>query len=237
MQLADTLDKLHQYDESLKLREQVCNIQLEKGADADKLYESFDFWAWTCWKAYLDSSDEARKQSLLEKANELSQRTLKFRPGARRTLERWSGLARELGDQEYNRAKLAEVENQPVLAKQHAVAALKHYENLAAISRQLAVAPDMMYSLSNYGRSFYALGLMQKNFGKRDEARASFANSRHVREQVLRDFAGHQYVTHLQIDLLFTRVAQGEHAQAVSAADAMRREPLFNPAVAQSLLY
>ena len=31
-----------------------------------------------------------------------------------------------------------------------------------------------MYAWSNYGRSFYALGLMQKNLGKQDEAKASF---------------------------------------------------------------
>jgi hypothetical protein len=130
MQLADTLDKLHLYDESLKLREQTCNIQIEKGVDADRLFESFDFWAWTCWRAY---------------------------------------LARN------------------------------------------SIVPVMMDARS-------ILGL------------ASVC-------QIVRDYSDHPYVTHLQIDLLFTRVAQGEHAEAVRAADAMRREPQFQPFQAQSLLY
>ena len=44
-------------------------------------------------------------------------------------------------------------------------------------------------------------------------------------------------VVHLQIDLLFSRVALGEHAEAVSAADAIRGAPGFRPIEQQSVLY
>jgi serine/threonine protein kinase len=237
MQLADTLDRLHLYEESLQLREQVCKVQIEKGVDADKLFESLDFWAWTCWKAYVGTDDAAKKKALLEKADELSRRALTTRPGARRTLERWYGITRELGDREYNLAKLAEKKNSTQV-KQHADAAQKYYQELASISRQLAISPDLMYSQSNYGRSFYALGIMQKNLGNHAEARASLETSRHIREQLLRDFANHPNRVHLQIDLLFSLVALGEHAQAVKEADQIQSAPLFAASPgAQSILY
>ncbi len=238
MQLADTYDKLREYDKALSLREQVCKVQLEKGADKDKLFESFDFWAWTCWKAYLPDKDEDRKQALLEKADELSRRALEYRPGARRTLERWSGMLRELGDRAYNQAKRAEAEKQPDVAQKQGDAAQKYYEKLADVARQLAIAPDLMYSLSNYGRSFYTLGLMQKALGKQDQARASFEKSRHVREQLVRDFANSPNLMQLRIDLLFSCVALGEHVQAVREADTMRSALQFTPApMAAGTLY
>ena len=43
---------------------------------------------------------------------------LEIRPGARRSLERWAGLARELGDWEYNLAKVAEAKKNSAEAKQ-----------------------------------------------------------------------------------------------------------------------
>jgi tetratricopeptide (TPR) repeat protein len=230
MQLADTLDKLQQFDESLKLRERVCQIQLENQVEAGKLYESFDFWAWTCWKAYLERGISAeRKRALLGKADELSHRALQLRPGARRTLERWSGLTRELGDESYDLAKLAEANKQPAEAKKHAAAALAYYQQLADIARQLAVAPDLMYSQANYARSYYALGLMEKNLGKPAEARVNFEKSRHIREQLLRDFGKTEYVTMLRIDWLFSLVALGEHEKAVSIADKLRQDFGFAP--------
>jgi serine/threonine protein kinase len=232
MQLADTLDKMQLFDESLKLREQVCQIQIEKAVEPEKLYESFDFWAWTCWKAYLErGTSEERKQALLEKSDELCRRALKYRPGARRTLERWSGLSRELGDQAYNLAKLAEANKKPVEAKKHADKALAYYQQLADIARQLALAPDLMYSQANYARSYYALGLMEKNLGKAPEARINFDKSRQVREQLLRDFGDTEFATMLRIDWLFSLVALGEHEKAVSIADKLRQDVGFVPAL------
>ena len=230
MQLADTLDKLQHFDESLKLRERVCQIQMEKQVEAAKLYESFDFWAWTCWKAYLQRDiSEERKRALLVQADELSRRALKLRPGARRTLERWSGLTRELGDRSYDLAKLAEANKKPAEARKHADAALVYYQQLADISRQLAVAPDLMYSQANYARSYYALGLMEKNLGRQAEARVNFEKSRHIREQLLRDFGDTEYATMLRIDWLFSLVALGEHENAVGIADKVRREFPLGP--------
>jgi serine/threonine protein kinase len=238
MQLADTYDKLRLYDKSLPLREKVFQLQLEKGADKEKLYESADFWAWTCWKAYLElGQSKERKQALLEKAEELSRRALKFRPRARRTMDRLSGILRELGDSEYNLAKRAEAEKRPVEAKRHGDAAQRYYETLADVTRQLAVAPDLMFSFSNYARSFYALGLMQKRLGKHAEARASFETSRHVREQLLRDFGKTEYAVMLRIDMMFSQVALGEHAEAVRAADAVRNNPLNMGPGASGILY
>jgi serine/threonine protein kinase/tetratricopeptide (TPR) repeat protein len=237
MQLADTLDKLHEYDESLVLRERICNLQIAKGVDNDKLYESLDFWSWTCWKAYLEIRDETRKQALLEKAVEVGERALKVRPRARRTLERLSGVLRELGDRAYNRAKEAESRMDRAATQKHADAAQVYFEKLADVARQLAVAPDFMYSLSNYARSFYALGLMQKNLGKHQEARVSFQNSRHIREGLLRDFAKTPYIVMLRIDLLFSKVALGEHADAVREADAIREASRSDPASQAGTLY
>jgi len=154
-------------------------------------------------------------------------RALKARPGARRTLERWVGIARELGDREYHLAKEAEEKNNGTLAKQHADAAQKHYQDLADISRQLAVSPDLMYSQSNYGRAFYALGVMQHTLGKHAEARVSLETSRHIREQLLRVFANHPNRDLLQIDLLFSLVALGEHVRAVNEADKIPAGPMF----------
>src|SRR5205807_9308635 len=83
MMLADVLDKLQMFEEALRFRERTCQVQEEKGAEKEKLFESYDFWAWTCWKAYLETSDEDRKQAHLEKADELAGRALELRPGAR----------------------------------------------------------------------------------------------------------------------------------------------------------
>jgi hypothetical protein len=109
----------------------------------------------------------------------------------------------------------------------HADAAQKYYEQMASIAQQLAVAPELMFAQSNYGRSFYALGLMRRNLGKNDEPRANFEKSRHVREQLLRDFGKSEFQPMLQIDLLFSLVALCEHVQAVSEADKLQAGPLF----------
>lgn len=230
MQLADSYDKVRQYDKSLVLREKVCQVQLEKKVEDDKLYESFDFWAWTCWKAYLDRDiSESRKQELLEKCEELSQRALHYRPGARRTLERLSGVLRELGDGEYNRAKQAEANKDAARAKKHGDAAQMYFAKLADVARRLAIAPELMFSMSSYARSFYTIGLMQKGLGKYAEARESFENSRHIREQLIRDFGKTEFITMLRIDLLFSRVALGEHVEAVRAADELRANSSLSP--------
>ena len=237
MQLADSYDKIKEYDKSLALREKVCQEQVDKKVDAEKLYESFDFWAWTCWKAFLElDSTEARKQELLEKCEELSQRALGYRKGARRTLDRLSGVLRELGDREYNQAKQAEANKDAALAKKHADKAQVYFTKLADVARQLAIAPELMFSMSNYARSFYTIGLMQKGLGKHKEARESFETSRHVREQLVRDFGKTEYGAMLRIDLLFSRVALGEHAEAVRAADEIRARYGVAPGLA-GLLY
>ncbi|MFO0965621.1 MAG: serine/threonine-protein kinase [Gemmataceae bacterium] len=229
MQLADTLDKLALYDESLKLRQEVCELQVSKGVEKDKLHESFDFWAWTCWKAYLKEPDEAKKRGLLEKCDELSCRALEFRPGSRRTLERLTGVLRELGDSAYNHAKKAEAEKRPDEAKKHGDAAQKYFERLFDMARRLAVAPDLLFNVSAYARSFYAVGVMQKSLGRHEEARESFSKSRQIREQLLRDFGKSEFADMLRIDLLFSLVALGEHKEAVRAADVMRKERAFMP--------
>ena len=132
---------------------------------------------------------------------------MKVRSGSRRTLERWAGISRELGDREFNLAKLAEAQKNSAEAKSPRKAAQKYYEQLADISKKLAVSPDLMSARSNYGHSFYALRLVQKYQGKQDEARASFERSRDIRAQFLRDFSDHPYLDHLKIDLLFSLVA------------------------------
>src|ERR1043166_4903763 len=223
MQLADSYDKVGEFDKSLALREKVCAIQEAQNVDADKLYESLDYWAWTCWKACLTKIPEERKQALLVKSDELCGRALAKRPGARRTLERLGGILRELGDREYNRAKQAEVDKQPEKMKTHREASLKYAERFADVSRRLAIAPELMYSTANYARSFYAIGLMQKELGKPAAARESFEKSRHIREQLVRDYPDTPFNSQLQIDLMFSRVALGEHVEAVRTADAMQQ--------------
>jgi hypothetical protein len=237
MQLADTYDKLQKYDKALVLREKVCQLQVENHVDKEKLYESFDFWAWTCWKAYLERGlDEERKHGLLEKCAELSGKALEYRPGARRTLARLSGVLREMGDREYNLAKSAERAKDAEAARRHGNQAQKHFNKLADVARRLAIAPELLFTMSNYARSFYTIGLMQKGLGKHEEARASFAKSRHVRQGLLRDFGTTEYATMLKIDLLFSRVALGEHAEVVKAADAIRNDaPLFSPGTSGTL--
>jgi tetratricopeptide (TPR) repeat protein len=119
---------------------------------------------------------------------------------------------------------LAEANKKPTEAKKHVDAALAYYQQLADISRQLAAAPDLMWSQANYARSYYGLGLMEKSLGKHAEARVHFEQSRHIRDQLLRDFDETEYATMLRIDWLFSLVALGEHEKAVSVADQLRRD-------------
>ena len=237
MQLADTLDKMHEYDESLKLREQVCNMQIEKGVDADRLFESMDFWCWTCWKAYVGTGNVAKRRAYLDKADELSRRIVATRPRpahARPLDGDFPGTRRP----RIQHGQAGRGEEGPCGGE---TACGRSREALPGPRRHFPAArraPDLMFSRSNYGRSFYALGLMQKNLGKNDEARANFEKSRQVREELLRDFANHPNKDHLRIDLLFSLVALGEQARAVSDADKLQAAPFFavSPG-AQSILY
>ena len=58
-----------------------------------------------------------------------------------------------------------------------------------------------------------------------------------ARKQIVRDFANSPYWVHRPLDLLLARVALGEHADSVRAADAIRQAPGFRNPEQQSVLY
>ena len=227
--VADTLDGLEQFDESIVLREQVYKIlgkDQEKNAhDKAKLravkertFPAREALAWTCQKAGLHVENYAKRKELLTKASALNEELIRERPKTRNVLLRWAVVARALGELEFNYGKLAEKDGDPGKANAFFAEARKHYVTLKTISQSLATSNELLDGLRDYGRSFYTLGLVEQLNGNHKEARQNFTISRNIRAQTLHDYATHPASGHLKIDLLFSQIAVGEIKEATDAA-------------------
>jgi len=214
--LADSLDVMKQFEESLKLRERVFNLYVEHKLPT---FAPLDNWSWTCQKAGEATHDYEKKKELLIKAGDLAEQAIFQRPGSRTVLARAAKIAKDLGELEYNHGKLAEKAKKMDEAERHYDEAYRHFERLATLSKRLATAPDLVERMRDYSRSFYSLGLIERERGRLDEARANFKICLHIREQSLRDYKGNLFEVNMQYDLLFALVAVGDHAQAFTLAN------------------
>jgi len=214
--VADSLDSLEQFEESLKLREQVAKIH-EKDKDASFAHR--EAWCWTLQKAALDAKDYAKRKAYLIKADEMSQELIRERRTNRNILQRWAMIAKAFGELEYNFGKIAEKEGKAEQANKYFSDAKVHYQKLNDISRKLATANELVDGIRDYSRSYYTLGLVEDLNGKPDKARDNYQLSREIRELALRDYSSHPASAHLQIDLLFSQVALHELRNAMDMAD------------------
>lgn len=214
--LADSLEAMKQFEESLALRERAHALYVERGLPT---FVPLDNWAGTCLKVADLTADYAKKKALLTKADELCEKAIAQRPTSRMTLLRWAKVAKDLGELEYNHGKLAEKANKIDEARAHFDEAHKHFRTLATHSKTLATSFDLVEQMRNYSRSFYTLGLIDRERGRLDEARENFKTCLHIREQCLRDYKGHLFETSMKFDWLFALVAVGDHAQAYRAAN------------------
>jgi tetratricopeptide (TPR) repeat protein len=222
--LAESLDGLKQYEESLRLRERVYDLHVQRKLPT---FVPLDRWAWTCSQAGDHAKDYAKKKEYLTKADELNDQAIRERPGSRATLARAAKIARSLGELEYNHGKLAEKVN-PAEAARYYDTAHKHFKKLADVSKLLAVSPDLVERTRDYARSFYTLGLIDRERGRLDEARANFKICLQIREQALHDYKGNLFESNMKFDRLFALVAVGDHAQAHSAAKELHVKNMRN---------
>jgi serine/threonine protein kinase len=229
--LADSLDSVEQYDESLGLREKICKLyeKDEKKAKTEQEINqanerSFPYreaWCRTYQKAGLDANDYATRKKYLTKANEMSAELIRVRTTNRNLLLRWSMTAKMLGELEYGHGKLAERAGKMEEAEKFFAAAKVHYQDLNKISARLATSNELIDGLRDYARSFYTLGLNELRQGNPAKARGHFEMSRSIREQTLHDYAGVPGSAHLQIDLFFSQIALGELARTMERTDNM----------------
>ncbi|MBI1831795.1 MAG: protein kinase [Planctomycetes bacterium] len=237
--LADSLDSLEQFGESLALREKVCQacakdekrIQAEEGLKAgrERNFRYREALAWTYQKAGLHANDYAARKKYLIRADKLSDELIQERSTARNVLLRWSFTAKMLGELEYNFGTLAEKAGKMPEAEQYFAIAATYYAKLNDISRKLATSSEMIDGVRDYSRSYYTLGLAEQRKGNMAKARAYYERSRTIREQALRDYANHAMSAHLQFDLFFSQIALGELRDTISQTDNMiftfRAEP------------
>lgn len=214
--LADSLEALGRFEESLTLRERVHDLYVERKLPT---FVPLDNWSLTCQKAGEHVKDFDGRKALLTKAGELAEKALFQRPGSRVTLARAAKISRTLGQLEYDHGKLAEKANQVDDADAHFTEAHWHFANLASLAKRLATSHDLVERIRDYSSSFYMLGLIERQRGRLDKARENFQICLHIREQCLRDYKGDLFESAMQYDLLFALVAVGNHERAATLAN------------------
>jgi serine/threonine protein kinase len=216
--VADSLDSLEQFEEALKLREQVAKMQ-EKDKEAS--FGSREAWCWTLQKAAYHAKDYAQRKAYLSKADQMSEELIDERPHSRNILLRWAMAAKAFGELEYNFGKLAEKDGKPDEALRCFAQAKTHFQRLNEVSRKLATADELVEGLQSYSRSFYTLGLVEELNKRPGDARRYYQTSRDIRDVALRAYSDYRNSAHLQIDLLFSQVALGELRRSMEITDEM----------------
>lgn len=228
--LADSLDSLDLYEESLTLREKVCKLFEADEMQADKntlravrqrSYPYRDAWCWTYLKAGLHASDYATRKKYLMRADEMCAVLMPEREANRALRLRWATVAKMLGELEYNHGKLAEKGGKKQEAEKFFADAAIHYARLNRISKGLATSSELVDGLRDYARSYYTVALAEQRKGNAVKARALFEQSRRLREQTLRDYENHPIAAHLQIDLFFSQVALGDFRNVIEQLDGL----------------
>lgn len=225
--LADSLESVGQYDEALRLRE---NVALRNDNDRDAFFAARQAWCWTYLKAALDANDYVTRKPLLQHADKMSKELIRERPTSRNVLLRWAMTARALGELEYNTGKLAEKDIKLGDPKKYFAAAEIHYKKLNEISRKLVTADEFVDGIRDYARSYYTLGLIEDLNGNTRQARDDFKISRDIRVQTGRDYGSSSIAGHLAIDLMFSQLAVDDPELTVKKASdlalAYREEPV-----------
>ena len=216
--VADSLDSLEQFAESLQLREQVAKLHEN---DKDASFTCREAWCWTLQKAAYAAKDYAKRKAYLIKADQMSEELIEERPHSRNILLRWAMAAKAFGELEYNFGKRAEKEGKLDEAQKYFAQAKTHFTRLNEVSRKLATADELVEGLQSYSRSFYTLGLVEELNKRPDDARRDYQTSRDIREVALKAYSDYRNSAHLQIDLLFSQVALGELRRSMEITDEM----------------
>ncbi len=244
--LADSLDSVEQFEESLVLRSKVVRhfakeekkLEFNTPPHKEARQRSYQYREALCstyQKAALHASDYAKRKQYLIQADKMSEQLLTERRTNRNALLRWSQIAKILGELEYNLGKLAqrdsklaekngkkdEAEKLLAEAEKYYAEAKKHFAKLNELSRKLATSDELVEGVRDYSRSFYTLGLLEDVNGRPTQARKNYEKCREIRELTLHDYQNNRMSAHLQIDLLFAQIALGELRQPMELVDNM----------------
>ncbi|MBI2804170.1 MAG: hypothetical protein HYX68_04200 [Planctomycetes bacterium] len=230
--LADSLDSLEQFDESLALRTRIFKMYEKEekkhdfGSSKRRAVKEHSFpyreaLCWTYQKAAFNAGDYATRKKYLIKADEMSEELMRERRTSRNILLRWASLVKIFGELEYNHGKLAEKDGNKDAAAKFYDGAEKHYKRLNDISRRLATSNELIDGIRDYSRSFYTLGLAEQVKKNPTKARQYFEVSRGIRERTLADYSDSAISAHLQIDLFFSQIALGELSRTMEVAENM----------------
>jgi tetratricopeptide (TPR) repeat protein len=236
--LADSLDSLDQFEESITLRKKVLKSfekdELAAGkemdearfdankarypealrkyrAAKDRSYVYRDALCGTYHKAGLHASDYQKRKDYFIQADNLSRDLMKERPTNRNALQRWAYNAKMFGELEHNFGELAEKDGKKEEAAKFFALAKDHYKQLNDISRKLATANELVAGLRDYSRSYYTLGLMEERVDKNPtKARDHYQTSLDMRRLAMADYSNSPMSAHLQIDMFFSQIALGQ---------------------------
>jgi tRNA A-37 threonylcarbamoyl transferase component Bud32 len=208
-ELADSLDAVKEFDESLRLREQAYQ---QTGN-----FDHFNNWCWTCYKAVEHAPTYEQKKAYLTKVDVMSAALHRQKPHNRPVLTRWARALRELGDLELDHKKVAE--------------ALAAYRQYAVVTRKLATGKDLLLAQQLNARAWYQLARIESLQGKNDDARKHFEHSLVSREQLLLDYPDNAQDAHLKLDKCFSLVGLGRHAESARLAKETTQWLFFDASV------
>ncbi len=217
--VADSLDGLEQFEDSIKLRVKICKTLAQeerkaKGNEYTKAKErSYPYRTALCLtyeKAAYHAADYATRKEYLTKAAVTSEELHTERESNRNILLHQALVTKMLGELEYSYGILAEKAGKDEDAKVFFAAATGHYDKLNKISVKLATSKELLDGVREYARSYYTLALAKKREGKPREARELFEISRTIREQIFHDYRGSSNSGHLELDLWFSQLALGD---------------------------
>lgn len=216
--VADCLDSLNRYDESLEIRK-VAFEKIAPGANARIAFDLLDSWCRTCYSASEKTRDYDNRKRYLEQANELSEKLHVQEPTRRSVLERWSKILSDLGDLENLKGKRAE--------------ALKYFTKVNEVTRKLATSDDLLEQWRRYARSYYDLAGIEEQSGHADKALEYRQRALELRFQLLKDYGDSPQQDAVKLDWMISATQLGQHVEPARLADEISRWAFFD----ESLMY
>ncbi len=217
MDLADSLDALERWDESIPLRVEAYDIAKKTGK-AKEIHFALDGLNWTYQKAASRTDVYVKKKVYMEKADATSAELLKLRPAGRVALDRWYNMTLTHAQTEERQASQAKDE---VKAKLHLAAAQRLWNKHVELARKLATSKDLLDHRRALANSWEHLARLEKTIDKTKLAADHLAACLHVREELLRDYSLDPNRVSLQIDRFITIARLGRHAEAAQGAEVL----------------
>jgi hypothetical protein len=199
LSLARTYEMIRQNQQALALREEVLKRWPTDTARGDL--------AWSCYRLAGQTTDSARRRSLLERCAELRDELVRRAPGSTSRKMQLAVVLAELGDEELFAGRPDQ--------------AGKHYDRYLAVYRDLCVSDEVLHFRRQLGLAYYRSGTAAL---RRGESAASARDFRHcllLREEFARARPGNLSGA---IELMLARARTGDHAAAAATAALLNRQ-------------